>query len=237
MKCRPTLAAQLRNGFAALTVLLGVNVFAFSVRSFLLVNVGLIGLWFVASVLVARAHRALVADARILILDEPTAVLAPIEVDGLLATLRALVEGGASVVMVTHKLDEVRAVADEVTVLRAGAVVATFARGVSTAEIAHAMIGTSMAPPPKAAPVAADAPVALAIEGLTATRRDGGAVRDVSLTVRGGEVYYDGAPVDLAYRDYAVCDLIDLERSGVDVEPMRALFRQNRIISSIAAEL
>jgi hypothetical protein len=50
-------------------------------------------------------------------------------------------------------------------------------------------------------------------------------------------VYYEGAAVDLAYRDYAVCDLIDLERSGVDVEPMRALFRQNRIISSIAAEL
>ncbi len=57
------------------------------------------------------------------------------------------------------------------------------------------------------------------------------------LTLRDGEVYYDGAAVDLAYRDYAVSDLLDLERSGVDVEPMRALFRQNRIISSIAAEL
>jgi hypothetical protein len=57
------------------------------------------------------------------------------------------------------------------------------------------------------------------------------------LTVRDGEVFYQGDPVDLAYRDYPVSDLIDLERQGVDVEPMRTLFRQNRIISSIAAEL
>ena len=57
------------------------------------------------------------------------------------------------------------------------------------------------------------------------------------LTLQGDEVYYNGDAIDLAYRDYAVCDLIDLEQQGVDVEPMRALFRQNRIISSIAAEL
>src|SRR5262249_10209920 len=57
------------------------------------------------------------------------------------------------------------------------------------------------------------------------------------LTLRGDEVYYDGARIDLAYRDYAVCDLLDLQREGADVEPMRALFRQNRMISSIAAEL
>jgi hypothetical protein len=52
-----------------------------------------------------------------------------------------------------------------------------------------------------------------------------------------GEVYYQDTPLDLAYRDYPVADLIDLEREGVDVEPMRTLFRQNRMISSIAAEL
>jgi hypothetical protein len=57
------------------------------------------------------------------------------------------------------------------------------------------------------------------------------------LTLRGDEVYYAGDPIDLAYRDYAVADLICLEKEGVDVQPMRALFRQNRIISSIAAEL
>ncbi len=57
------------------------------------------------------------------------------------------------------------------------------------------------------------------------------------LTMRDGEVYYEGDVVDVAYRDYTVSDLITLERKGVDVEPMRTLFRQNRVISSIAAEL
>ena len=57
------------------------------------------------------------------------------------------------------------------------------------------------------------------------------------LTLRDDEVYYNGDAVDLAYRDYAVADLIDLEKKGVDVAPMRTLFRQNRVISSIAAEL
>jgi len=57
------------------------------------------------------------------------------------------------------------------------------------------------------------------------------------LSLRGEEVFYEGDVVDLAYRDYPVADLIDLEREGKDVEPMRALFRQNRMISSITAEL
>jgi hypothetical protein len=57
------------------------------------------------------------------------------------------------------------------------------------------------------------------------------------LRLHQGEVCYNGDPIDLAYRDYPVSDLIDLERSGANVEPMRVLFRQNRIISSIGAEL
>ncbi len=57
------------------------------------------------------------------------------------------------------------------------------------------------------------------------------------LTLKGNEVYYEGQAVDIAYRDYPVFDLLELQKQGVDVEPMRALFRQNRMISSIAAEL
>lgn len=57
------------------------------------------------------------------------------------------------------------------------------------------------------------------------------------LRLRGDEVYYNDDRVDLAYRDYAVADLIELEQEGVDIEPMRMLFRQNRVISSITAEL
>jgi len=57
------------------------------------------------------------------------------------------------------------------------------------------------------------------------------------LSLHDGEIRYAGEPVALAYRDYPVYDLIALESKGVDVEPMRTLFRQNRIISSITAEL
>ncbi len=52
-----------------------------------------------------------------------------------------------------------------------------------------------------------------------------------------GAVWYDGQRVDIAYRDYGVVDLLELEEEGVDIEPMRLLLRENRVISSIAAEL
>jgi hypothetical protein len=57
------------------------------------------------------------------------------------------------------------------------------------------------------------------------------------LSLTGGEVVYNGTPVDLAYRDYMVNDLLALAKTGVDVTPMKELFRQNRMISSITAEL
>lgn len=57
------------------------------------------------------------------------------------------------------------------------------------------------------------------------------------LTLEGNEVYYQGERIDIGYRDYTVLDLVELERNGGNVEPMRALFKQNRMVSSIAAEL
>jgi hypothetical protein len=57
------------------------------------------------------------------------------------------------------------------------------------------------------------------------------------LRMQNGEVVYEGHRVDLVYRDYGVLDLVELEQDGVDVTPMRALFRENRVISSIGAEL
>ena len=104
---------------------------------------------------------ALCGGATILALDEPTALLTPAEIDALLAALRRLREGGATVILVTHKLDEVRAVADAITVLRAGRTVATFAGDAPTAAIVEAMVGATIvaatAPPrpPAAAPVLA----------------------------------------------------------------------------------
>ena len=92
-------------------------------------------------------------------------MLTPIEVDGLLATLRRLAADGTTIVLVTHKLDEVRAVADDVTVLRAGKTVATFAATpgaagrdrLDVAAIARAMVGADLPPPPAAAALAGDA--------------------------------------------------------------------------------
>jgi hypothetical protein len=57
------------------------------------------------------------------------------------------------------------------------------------------------------------------------------------LTLRGGRVWYGEEPIDLAYRDYSVTDLLELQSEGIDVEPMRLLLRENRVVSSIAAEL
>ena len=143
---------------------------------------------------VARARR-------VLILDEPTALLAPVEVDKLLALLRRVADDGGAVVLVTHKLDEVTAVADAITVLRAGRTVATLGRGAPSREIAKAMVGGDLppagAPPPPPAP---DAPVVLACNGLAVARgahaadaatvpaHGSGGVRDVTLAIRAGEI-------------------------------------------------
>jgi ABC-type uncharacterized transport system ATPase subunit len=91
--------------------------------------------------------KALAHEVRVLILDEPTAALAPSEVADLFAALRRLTASGLGVVLITHKLREVAAVADRVTVLRKGRVVASGpARDFTEAGLAAAMIGESPAP-------------------------------------------------------------------------------------------
>ena len=86
--------------------------------------------------------KALIGETRVLLLDEPTAVLAPQEVEGLFAVLRQVARAGAGIVLVAHKLDEVLAAADRVTVLRRGRWVLTReAAEVSARELAEAMVG------------------------------------------------------------------------------------------------
>ena len=133
--------------------------------------------------------KALYHGARVLILDEPTAVLAPQEVDELFHVLRTLRSEGASIVLITHKLSEVRSIADRVTVMRAGRVVGggPIAQLTITA-IAELMVGRSVPPldPERSRGVH---PVRLEIRDLE-VEDDRGlmAVRGVSLSVRGGEV-------------------------------------------------
>ena len=85
--------------------------------------------------------KALVRDAKILILDEPTAVLTPQETNELMDIMRDLAQAGTSIVFITHKLREVRAVADRITVIRQGAVVGEASPHASTAELASMMVG------------------------------------------------------------------------------------------------
>ena len=114
---------------------------------------------------------ALAAGATILALDEPTALLTPAEVAGLFDALRTLRERGDTVVLVTHKLDEVRAIADRVTVLRAGRTVATFPGDAPAAEIARAMVGADVPGAVRPAPPDAAAPAALELAFGAATVR------------------------------------------------------------------
>ncbi len=140
-----------------------------------------------------RAEIALVASRspRLLILDEPTALLAAVEVGRLLELLRAIAKAGGAVVLVTHKLDEVVAVADAITVLRAGRTVAELPRGTSAAVIAREMVGDLPRPPRRkrtGAGTNADSGSRLRVRGLIAPGPAGGGVRGVDLDVGAGEI-------------------------------------------------
>jgi simple sugar transport system ATP-binding protein len=85
--------------------------------------------------------KALSHDAELLILDEPTAVLTPQEIDALMAIMRSLVATGKSILFITHKLKEVKAVADVITIIRQGKVVGTASPSDSEGELASMMVG------------------------------------------------------------------------------------------------
>ena len=85
--------------------------------------------------------KALSRDAKVLVLDEPTAVLTPQETDELMEIMRQLAKSGTSIVFITHKLREVREVADRITVIRLGKVVGSAAPETSTSDLASMMVG------------------------------------------------------------------------------------------------
>ncbi|HWG94975.1 MAG TPA: ABC transporter ATP-binding protein [Mycobacteriales bacterium] len=133
--------------------------------------------------------KVLYRGARILILDEPTAVLVPQEVDELFANLRELKSEGLTVIFISHKLDEVLTVADDVTVIRRGTTVATVDPATTTArELAELMVGAEL-PSPETRESTVTDEVVLEVRGLTVRDATGRAlVDDVSLTIRRGEV-------------------------------------------------
>ncbi|MDD7384412.1 MAG: ABC transporter ATP-binding protein [Actinomycetaceae bacterium] len=132
--------------------------------------------------------KALSRDAKILILDEPTAVLTPQETDELMTIMRALADAGTSIVFITHKLREVRAVADDITVIRRGRVV-----GQASPEDTEASLATMMVGRPVMMQVEKDPPhrgdTGLRLDDVTLLGSGGTHVVDhVSFSVRQGEV-------------------------------------------------
>ena len=137
--------------------------------------------------------KALAREARVLILDEPTAVLAPSEADDLMAWIAAFRDRGHAVVLITHKLREALRVADDVTVLRRGrTVLAAATATVDEATLVRAMLGDDTASEPPRAPavlaIAAGAPVAQLRDVWARDARGAVALRGVSLSVHPGEI-------------------------------------------------
>jgi general nucleoside transport system ATP-binding protein len=134
--------------------------------------------------------KVLLAGARILILDEPTAVLTDQEAVRLLTTVRALAAGGAAVILVTHKLGEVTGFTDRVTVMRGGKAVAHLdSRATDAAELTRLAVGTDVASPRRVSSSPPGAP-RITVKDLQAARSDGHlTVNAASFHVCAGEIY------------------------------------------------
>ena len=133
--------------------------------------------------------RCLLQDPGLLIMDEPTSVLTPQEVEILFHTLRKLSAEGTAILYISHKLEEIRALCDAATILRLGRKVAECApRDVTAAHMAELMVGTSLSAPARAA--AEPGEVVLHVAGLSVTPAStfGTPLRHVGLEVRSGEV-------------------------------------------------
>jgi simple sugar transport system ATP-binding protein len=132
--------------------------------------------------------KSLARDAKILVLDEPTAVLTPQETDELMGIMRDLAKSGTSIVFITHKLREVKAVADRITVIRQGKVVGQAQPSASTTELASMMVGreVGLTVEKKTAQLGDEV---LKVENISVLDdRDQKAVKDVSFSVRAGEI-------------------------------------------------
>jgi simple sugar transport system ATP-binding protein len=132
--------------------------------------------------------KALARDAQVLVFDEPTAVLTPQETDEFMAIMRQLRDEGIAIVFITHKLREVREVADKITVIRLGKVVGQAKPTASNSELASMMVGRDVELTIKKKP-AKPGDVALRVTDLHVRSNNGLAVLDgVSFDVRGGEI-------------------------------------------------
>lgn len=133
--------------------------------------------------------KTLYRGADILIFDEPTAVLTPSEIQELMGILKNLIKEGKSIILITHKLDEIRAVADRVTVIRRGRSIETVSvAGATSEDLAEMMVGRSVSFKTEKKP-SNPQDVILSIKDLVVNENRGiPAVKDLSLEVRAGEI-------------------------------------------------
>ncbi|NPD15494.1 ABC transporter ATP-binding protein [Xinfangfangia sp. D13-10-4-6] len=133
--------------------------------------------------------RCLLQDPKLLIMDEPTSVLTPQEVEILFGTLRQLAAAGTSILYISHKLEEIRSLCDEATILRRGRVVATCTpRERSAREMAELMVGASLAVPSRSP--ATHGAVALQVSNLSRPSPIpfGTPLREISFSLAKGEI-------------------------------------------------
>ncbi|QQA44217.1 ABC transporter ATP-binding protein [Pelagovum pacificum] len=181
--------------------------------------------------------KALYREAKILILDEPTAVLAPQEVEELFTAIRSLVKQGRTVIFIAHKLPEVLAISDRITVMRAGKTVGEVASSeVTEPELASMMVGREVAL--RVDRSTHDGPRAITVEGLTLKADTGVTLaEDLSLNVHEGEIVglvgvegngqaelleavaglRSAAKGDIRLKDRSLLGLSVLERRGMGV--------------------
>ena len=135
--------------------------------------------------------KVLFRGARILILDEPTSVLVPQEVEKLFSALRHLKSEGITIIFISHKLDEVLEIADEITVMRSGTTVATLnpqIQKISSADLAELMVGSELPSPKTSGNTVTSDPV-LSISGLTAIDdKEKPVLNGISFTIHRGEI-------------------------------------------------
>jgi general nucleoside transport system ATP-binding protein len=134
--------------------------------------------------------RCLLQEPKLIIMDEPTSVLTPQEIEVLFQTLRRLVSEGCSILYISHKLEEIRALCDRATILRGGKVVGDCDPKQQTARsLAQMMIGTTLVPPQRE--TLAVGPVRLKLSGLTVASDEqfGVDLEQVNLEVKGGEIF------------------------------------------------
>ncbi len=132
--------------------------------------------------------KALYRDAKLLILDEPTAVLSPQEVEEFFSILRRMKEQGKTIIIITHKLDEVLAISDEVTVMRDGKAVGhTMTADTTAKDLARMIVGRDVLLRVEKTDAEPKATV-LEVKDLKVTGNHGSAVNGVSFVVRAGEI-------------------------------------------------